>query len=338
MSRGRPPYPGILTPREQEVVALLQEGLTNDEIAERLGISESGARYHVSEIISKLGVVSRYEAAAWQPAVSGRRFFGVAFIATLLKKLPLERTMNLTVRASLVGAIGVLALIAVGVLIMESRTGGEKAVSLSLLTPETTIELLHGVLPLPGDLPGAGWAVTEDDKFDDPGNYAPVPDCEGLSAIDTRVGDLAIARVQRRLEFEQGPAVVVELAALPTNDLADGLLAEMRHLTDEEVATCLTETVKRQRLDSAAKVTLVDAGLTTPHGGIARADDRDFAIPGRGRVLVHTESHVWTQESVLVSVAVVYIKGAEDIYPINEALTAVLDSEPNLMDALLKSE
>ena len=65
--RGRPPYPGILTPREQEVVELLREGLTNPEIGQRLGISLDGAKYHVSEITGKLGVSDRYEAATWQP-------------------------------------------------------------------------------------------------------------------------------------------------------------------------------------------------------------------------------------------------------------------------------
>jgi len=64
--RGRPPYPDILTPREYEVLELLREGLSNPEIAERLGISRDGAKYHVSEILSKLGVESRDEAAAWR--------------------------------------------------------------------------------------------------------------------------------------------------------------------------------------------------------------------------------------------------------------------------------
>lgn len=64
MRRGRPPYPDLLTPREQEVLELLRHGLTNQQIADRLGISMYGARYHVSEILSKLGVSSREEAAA----------------------------------------------------------------------------------------------------------------------------------------------------------------------------------------------------------------------------------------------------------------------------------
>ena len=62
---GRPPHPDILTPREREVLELLRERLTNDQIAERLGITLDGAKYHVSEILSKLGVGSREEAAAW---------------------------------------------------------------------------------------------------------------------------------------------------------------------------------------------------------------------------------------------------------------------------------
>ncbi len=65
--RGRPPHPDILTPREWEVLALLRESLTNDEIAQRLGISLAGAKYHVSEILGKLDVASRVDAARWAP-------------------------------------------------------------------------------------------------------------------------------------------------------------------------------------------------------------------------------------------------------------------------------
>jgi DNA-binding CsgD family transcriptional regulator len=57
----------VLTPREREVLALLGHGLTNEEIAHRLGISPDGAKYHVSQILSKLGVATREEAAASRP-------------------------------------------------------------------------------------------------------------------------------------------------------------------------------------------------------------------------------------------------------------------------------
>jgi DNA-binding NarL/FixJ family response regulator len=66
MKRGRPPHRDLLTPRQWEVLRLLREGLTNDQIAQRLGITERGARYHVSEILSKLGVTNREDAAGWQ--------------------------------------------------------------------------------------------------------------------------------------------------------------------------------------------------------------------------------------------------------------------------------
>jgi DNA-binding NarL/FixJ family response regulator len=53
-----------LTPREREVLALVADGRTNRQIAERLFISESTAGVHVSNILGKLGVASRGEAAA----------------------------------------------------------------------------------------------------------------------------------------------------------------------------------------------------------------------------------------------------------------------------------
>ena len=59
------PTPGHnLTPREREVLALMVEGLNNPEIGERLTVSRSTARAHVSNILSKLDVSNRAEAVA----------------------------------------------------------------------------------------------------------------------------------------------------------------------------------------------------------------------------------------------------------------------------------
>ncbi len=56
---------GLLTPRETEVVALLAEGLTNRQIANRLFIAVKTVAVHVSNILAKTGLSTRTEVAAW---------------------------------------------------------------------------------------------------------------------------------------------------------------------------------------------------------------------------------------------------------------------------------
>ena len=53
-----------LSQREQEVLGLMVEGLSNEEIAERLVISPATARHHVSACIQKLGASNRAQASA----------------------------------------------------------------------------------------------------------------------------------------------------------------------------------------------------------------------------------------------------------------------------------
>jgi DNA-binding CsgD family transcriptional regulator len=59
---------GALTPRQREVAALVSEGATNREIAERLGIDERSAEGHVERIRLRLDVRSRAQIAAWWAA------------------------------------------------------------------------------------------------------------------------------------------------------------------------------------------------------------------------------------------------------------------------------
>jgi len=55
----------LLSPREREVLALVAEGLTNSQIAERLFISRETVKFHLRNIFQKLGVSTRTEAAAY---------------------------------------------------------------------------------------------------------------------------------------------------------------------------------------------------------------------------------------------------------------------------------
>ncbi|MBI5947538.1 MAG: PQQ-binding-like beta-propeller repeat protein [Chloroflexi bacterium] len=64
MSTSTEPGLASLTARQREVLELIARGYTNGQIAEHLGVSLDGAKWHVKEILSKLSVESREDAAA----------------------------------------------------------------------------------------------------------------------------------------------------------------------------------------------------------------------------------------------------------------------------------
>lgn len=72
-ARTGPKDVGLLTARELEVLGLLGEGLTNAEIAARLYISTKTAGNHVSNLLAKLHLRSRQEAAAYAVRSAGER-------------------------------------------------------------------------------------------------------------------------------------------------------------------------------------------------------------------------------------------------------------------------
>ncbi|MGE0540296.1 MAG: LuxR C-terminal-related transcriptional regulator [Dehalococcoidia bacterium] len=139
MKRGRPPHPDVLTPREWQVLHLLRDGLTNDAIARRLGISESGARYHVSQILAKLGVRRREEAAARRPDAP-RRLRGWS-PRVVVAGLP-ERVVTLLTPkfvAALIGTVATVGIGLAGVATIRSEPGS--------VTPAT--EAVASATPLP---------------------------------------------------------------------------------------------------------------------------------------------------------------------------------------------
>lgn len=52
-----------LTPREKEVLELIMHGLSNKEIADRLGVSLAAVKFHLQHVYEKLHVHSRTDAA-----------------------------------------------------------------------------------------------------------------------------------------------------------------------------------------------------------------------------------------------------------------------------------
>jgi DNA-binding NarL/FixJ family response regulator len=63
----RSEQPAALTCREEEVAALVTQGMSNRQIASELHLSECTVENHVSKILRKLRLASRAEIAAWAP-------------------------------------------------------------------------------------------------------------------------------------------------------------------------------------------------------------------------------------------------------------------------------
>jgi DNA-binding CsgD family transcriptional regulator/catechol 2,3-dioxygenase-like lactoylglutathione lyase family enzyme len=64
-NRGRPPHPDILTPAEWRMVEMIRHGMRGPQIARRAGVSTDAVKFHVANILSKLGLSSRAELRHW---------------------------------------------------------------------------------------------------------------------------------------------------------------------------------------------------------------------------------------------------------------------------------
>ena len=71
--RGRPRYPGVLTPAEQRVLLALRAGKPNAVIATELGVSVNTVRTQVSSVLGKLALRSRGELRAMEGLMAKNR-------------------------------------------------------------------------------------------------------------------------------------------------------------------------------------------------------------------------------------------------------------------------
>ncbi len=98
------------TPRQREVLDLVAAGHTNTEIAQRLGITLAGAKWHVSELISRLGVDSRDDVADYwrrerRLAARLRRTIRHAIGLLSLKAVAVGAAATLGVSAAVAGIV-----------------------------------------------------------------------------------------------------------------------------------------------------------------------------------------------------------------------------------------
>jgi len=138
------------------VLGLIREGLSNEEIAERLGVSVDGVKFHVSEILSKLGVRDRLEAARWQPDKARPWWLAAAAPVVVWRRLNFG-----WLSPAVAGGLGVAVAAGIGLLVwglLVTRGDGREEQQIIEATERT---------PTPPYGPGTVWlldATTRDAK------------------------------------------------------------------------------------------------------------------------------------------------------------------------------
>ncbi len=135
------------TSRQREVLDLLVRGQTNAQIAETLGISLDGAKWHVSEVITKLGVDSRDEAAEYWRAHNGLRLRFTRMVHALIASTWLKVGAGAAVVAGAAVAVAVVI-----IALNDSGTSPVAAVSTPTTAAATTAPgstCLNDLLPPP---------------------------------------------------------------------------------------------------------------------------------------------------------------------------------------------
>lgn len=182
--RGRPPYPDPLTPAEQRVLELVRAGLSNPEIADRLGITLGAVKFHVSNMLSKLHLDDRHGLAAWQPAPAGHIVWRRLERAMATAILFFPRRASHTV---VLGAVGVAVAGGVVLIARQAPRGNPNPVPTASSASPPAVGT-HAAITSTSDLSGSAIVTTP------PGTASPTgTDAETSSPASTLSGPRTLA-------------------------------------------------------------------------------------------------------------------------------------------------
>ncbi len=136
------------TERQREVFALLVRGMTNGQIAETLGISLAGAKWHLAEIMSILGVGTREEAADYWRQSTGLMPRLRRFTRALVPAGGLVAWAAGGGSAVALGGVGAMAIV-LAVASGGASGGGDPAASAATVDTSTTAAALAAASPSP---------------------------------------------------------------------------------------------------------------------------------------------------------------------------------------------
>lgn len=174
------------TSRQREVLDLLARGKTNPEIGQSLGVSLDGAKWHVSEVMSKLGVHSREEAAEyWREHESIRARIGRS--AGMFGGWGLLKF----------GAAAGIVLVAVGAVAIAFAVAGNSSDTTAAPGTDSPVAATTGAAVTALTATGTP-EVTAAPDVSVPST--PVTDATGMHPPGTRTGDPAIDRVIELVE------------------------------------------------------------------------------------------------------------------------------------------
>jgi hypothetical protein len=286
------------------VLEFLRGGLSNPEIADRLGVTRDAVKYHVSEILSKLAVTSREEAAIWRPYERPWWAAAVAALGGAARRLsPLGRIAAIGTSLAVLATVGVLAW---GVLATSGR--GEDATSGVRQTDGSAVEPSVNPTPTGGRPPFEDVTVA-------PLVFSPPTELPEDVAIivETSCVECSIRGLTRVYRDQTGDTrrddlIVVDHLNLPPRlvETADPPRQESSYAFDivaKDDASELVVPVCVRGLcsgpytgpDAVASLSRsTDGGITWQPFGEVTGGDRIHGVLNPGELLVATRQETWT--------------------------------------------